>query len=62
MAKVHIAYLNKEKEPIRTEEVKTTGDHVYVFHDISDHMNLDDEFSSIPKGTKEIVIRIPCDM
>lgn len=62
MAKVLISYLNKDSGLIKQEEVVTTGDHVYVFDDISNHMNLDDEFSTIPEGTKEIVIRIPCDM
>jgi len=62
MAKVYIDYLDKNGKPIKQEEVLTTGDSVYILDDIANHMNLDDEMSSIPKGTKRIVINIPCDM
>lgn len=62
MAKVTIEYLTENMGIIKEEEVVTTGDHVYVLDDIANHMKLDDDFNSIPKGTKEIVIRIPCDM
>lgn len=61
MAKVTIEYLTENMGIIK-EEVMTTGDHVFVLDDIANHMKLDDAMSSIPKGTKEIVIRIPCDM
>lgn len=62
MAKVYIDYKDKNGRPIKQEEVLTSGDHVYVLDDIANHMKLDDEFSTIPNGTKEISIRIPCDM
>lgn len=62
MAKVTLTYFDKDKLVIKQEEVVTTGDHVYVLDDIGNHMQLDDEMNSIPNGTKEIVIRIPCDM
>lgn len=61
MAKVNIEFLNVKAAVIDEETILTTADSTYVFDDISNWMHADYEFSKVPKGTKEILIRIECD-
>lgn len=61
MAKVHMTYLDANKKPIKEETFNTSADSTYVFDDIGTRVHSDGEFSAIPDGTKEIVVRIECD-
>lgn len=62
MAKVYIDFVDGNGKPIRQDDIMTSGDSAYVFDDIANYVHKDGEFSNVPKGTKEIRIRIPCDM
>lgn len=59
MAKVIVEYLTDGKL-LKTRELATTGDQTYIFHDI-DNLIRDGDFgfTKVPRGTNEIVIRIP---
>lgn len=61
MAKVTVEFLDENSITTKVEEVLTTGDTVYIFDDIANHLHARGEFSKVPKGTKEIRVSIPCD-
>ena len=62
MAKVYLDFKDKNGKPIVQTEIYTGGDSAYILHDIQNYLHEDGEFSNVPKGTKEISIRIHCDM
>lgn len=64
MTKVALTFMADDTTVIKTEEIETTGDTVYIFDDIMNHLNTEDgygEFEKVPEGTKRIVIAIDCD-
>ena len=61
MAKVIVQYV-VGKTIRREKEIRTTGDSAYIFDDIANELRgADGELKGVPKGTTEIVIRIPCE-
>lgn len=62
MAKVYIEFKKGNKFITgKAREIATTGDTAYIFHDISNALVNGLGEIEAPKGTTEIVIRIPCE-
>lgn len=64
MAKVTLEFRRADETVIEKKDILTTGDPAYLFDDISEHLHEDiaDDFAKVPRGTKQIVLFIDCDM